>query len=280
MMDAPRSGIGAVGGLLRDACTDTARCLRFYSRLPLPALPWEDDLHGAPDFAVLPRMLPVAGALIGLVGAAAIAAGLGLGLGPFVSAALAVLALTLVTGALHEDGLADVADGFGGGATRERRLEIMRDSRVGAFGAGALAMSLILRTACLATLAERASVAGVAAAVVLAASLSRTAGLAMFSLSPPARPDGASRAVGAPTGRTLAVASGLALVLGLGACALLPPAGVMLGAGLAVATAVLLTRLARRLIGGHTGDVAGAIQQVAEALILIALLIALPARPT
>ena len=74
------------------------------------------------------------------------------GLSPSVAAALALAAAMLATGCLHEDGLSDVADGFGGGKTRERKLEIMRDSRIGAYGAAALVMSVLIRWSALADL--------------------------------------------------------------------------------------------------------------------------------
>src|SRR3954471_4031974 len=123
---------------LRALYADLLRCLRFYSRLPVPAPAWEPDPYGPPDFATMPRMLPVAGAIIGAVGAAVLVGAQMLGLGAFVTAALAVASLTLVTGAFHEDGLADTADGFGGGSTPERRLEIMKDSRIGSYWRAAL----------------------------------------------------------------------------------------------------------------------------------------------
>ena len=151
---------------LRALYADLLKCLRFYSRLPVPAPAWEPDPYGPPDFATMPRMLPVAGAIIGAVGAAALVGAQMLGLGAFVAAALAVASLTLVTGAFHEDGLADTADGFGGGSTPERRLEIMKDSRIGSYGGAALVLAYVLRVACLAELLARLGTLGAAAAVV------------------------------------------------------------------------------------------------------------------
>src|SRR5215207_10362704 len=98
-----------------------------------------------------------------------------------------IAALTLATGALHEDGLADAADGLGGGATPERRLEIMRDSRIGSYGGAALILAFGLRIAALATLAERMSTGSVAMAIITTACVSRVAALLLFGLSPPAR---------------------------------------------------------------------------------------------
>ena len=132
--------------------------MRFYSRLPVPALPWEQDAHALPNFPRLVRVIPLAGLLLGLVPAAAMIVALALDLGPWLSAMLAVAAMVLATGALHEDGLADVADSFGA-TTRDRRLEIMRDSRIGSFGAAALFLALALRIGALAEIVSRADAA-------------------------------------------------------------------------------------------------------------------------
>ncbi|AWN46886.1 adenosylcobinamide-GDP ribazoletransferase [Methylobacterium terrae] len=256
---------------------DLAACLRFYSRLPVPALPGEADSHAAPDFRTVPRMLPLAGLVIGLPGAVVLPAALTLGLGPFLAATLALAFATLVTGALHEDGLADVADGFGGGTTPARRLEIMRDSRIGAYGAAALVLSYALRIGALATLADRIGWR-VAVAFLAVAALSRTAALWPLCRLSPARPDGAAHAVGRPTTKTHATAWALCLaVLVLAGLLGLPWLGLCLAGLLALLAAWTVSRMAARLVGGQTGDVIGASQQVAEIAALLALLIAIPA---
>jgi adenosylcobinamide-GDP ribazoletransferase len=94
------------------------------------------------------------GALVGACGALAYWGAAAVGLPPFVAGVLAVAATLLVTGALHEDGLADTADGFGAGVTRERKLEIMRDSRIGTYGVAALVLSILLRAGAVASLVE------------------------------------------------------------------------------------------------------------------------------
>jgi adenosylcobinamide-GDP ribazoletransferase len=257
---------------------DIVRAVRFYSRLPIPALPSETDPHVVPDFRILPRVLPLAAVVVAAPPACLFATALALGLGPWVSASLAVAGLTLVTGALHEDGLADTADGFGGGATPERRLAIMRDSLIGSFGASALILAFALRIGSLAALAERLPPSGAALVVVIVAALSRTAGLIPLALLPPARLDGAARAVGRPTRGSLWAAAALAaaVALLLGQVAQLPLSGLALMLLLSALAGYLLMRLARRLIGGQTGDVAGAAQQVAEILALVGLLVTLP----
>jgi adenosylcobinamide-GDP ribazoletransferase len=252
---------------------DLACCLRFYSRLPVPALPWEHDPHGLPDFPRLTRVLPVAGAVIGLLPALVLIGALWIGLGPWLAATLSVAAMTLTTGAFHEDGLADTADSFGG-VTRERRLEIMRDSRIGSYGTAALILAFALRIGALAALVSRVDSSAAFAAVLIAALLSRTAGLMPLVLLPPARLDGASYAVGQPTRETFwwAAAISAAMAVGLGVISDLPPAGISLMLVLSWLSGWGLTRLSARHIQGQTGDIAGATQQVAEIAALIGLL--------
>ena len=261
------------GEATRAAARDLAACLRFFSRLPLPRLSVEASPHAPPDLSRLARMVPIAGAILGAIGALALSLADGLGLPPFLCAGLAVAALVILSGALHEDGLADVVDGFGGGATRERKLEIMRDSRIGAYGAAALALSLLLRVAALSGLLEH-GLGAAAAGLVLAGAASRAFALLPLALLPPARAEG----LGAGAGRlgiggalaagvtALIVACALGLsVLGLGRA--------ILSLALALAAALAMIALARRQIGGQTGDVAGAAQQLAEIACLCGLLI-------
>jgi adenosylcobinamide-GDP ribazoletransferase len=245
---------------------DFAQMLRFYSRIPVPRLPFETDAHAIPDFTTAPRMLPFAALVIGLPGAAALWLGAALGLPPLVAAAIAVAVAVLISGAFHEDGLADTFDGLGGGWTPERRLEIMKDSRIGSYGGSALMLSLILRVTALAALVDKSSVLGAALVMLAAAPLSRVIGLTPVTLLPPARAGGFSSAVGRPT----AGIYGLALTLAIGAAAGctvlagLPWAGVALGACLGLALALAMTGWAKRAIKGQTGDIAGACQQMGE----------------
>ncbi len=255
---------------------DLAHCIRFYSRLPVPALPWEQDAHALPSFPRLVRVIPMAGLVIGLLPALVLGSALLLGLGPWLAAILSVAAMTLTTGALHEDGLADTADSLGG-STREKRLEIMRDSRIGSFGASTLFLALALRIGALAALASRIDGGAVMAAVLIGASLSRTAGLMPLVFLPPARRDGVSQAVGQPSRETFwlaaALAGGIAVILG--ALAGLPPLGIALMLALSALSGLAFIRFADQHLGGQTGDIAGAAQQVAEIAALIGLLTAL-----
>src|SRR5947209_85864 len=158
---------------------DLAASLRFYTRLPLPGLAREADPHAMPDFSRSAPLVPIAGALIGLVGALVLALAANLGLAPLPAATIAIGCLVLITGAMHEDGLADLCDGFGGGSTPERKLEIMSDSRLGTYGAAALVLSLLLRIGTLAGLV--AVDLRLAAAILFAAgAVSRPAGLLPF----------------------------------------------------------------------------------------------------
>ncbi len=258
---------------LRSFLCDLAACLRFYSRLPVPALPFETDPHAMPDFRTEVRALPVAGAVIGLVGAGALALATGLGLPATVAAALALTALVAATGAFHEDGLADTADGFGGGATRARKLEIMKDSRIGTYGGAALVLSLLLRWTALTALLDRRGDDFACLVLIAVAALSRTVALIPLVALEPARDDGAAWRAGKPEAPALMVAAALAL-----AFACLPVLGgassrqCALAIVLGFAAAWLTMRLAARQIGGQTGDVAGAAQQAAEVAALCAFL--------
>lgn len=224
-------------------------------------------------------MLPVAGAIIGVVPATVLVVCHALGLGPWAGAGFATAALVLVTGGLHEDGLADTADGFGGGATVERRLEIMRDSRVGSFGAIAIALSLMLRIVLVGTLGERLPLIAAAAALIVVASFSRTAGLLVMAMLPSARATGASHSVGRPSLATVVIAGFWAALIGVAAWfgTGLPLSGAALAFALAALAVLGVARLSWRRIGGQTGDVVGSAQQVAEVAALTGLLLAAPA---
>lgn len=247
---------------------DFADALRFFTRLPLPAPP-----DAGFDLNRIAWAVPVAGAVVGIAGVFVLAAAEALGLPPLVGGTLAVGALVAATGALHEDGLADVADGFGGGATRERKLAIMRDSRIGAYGAVVLALSLVLRIGALAA-ALRHGFGEAAGALTLAAVVSRAGALAPLALLDPARADGAGAAAGRLKPQSFAAAWGaalaIALVLGLAATGLGHAFMALAGAAMGAAA---VTALARRQIGGQTGDVAGAAQQAAEVAAWCGLLI-------
>ena len=233
--------------------------LGFLTRLPLP----RGVTLAAGDLCRAQRLFPLAGLVVGLIGALAFWLASRLGLGPWPAGALAVAATALATGALHEDGLGDTADGFGGGGDAPRKLEIMRDSRLGSYGGLALVLSVLLRVAALATLADP-ELAG--AALIAAHIASRGVLPAVMAAAPAARPDGLAASIGAASRPDLWLALGLTgilVVLALG------PRGGFFVLALVVLAGAGVARLAKGQIGGITGDVLGAVQQVAEATALL-----------
>ena len=242
------------------ALRDVGDALCFFTRLRVG----EPGSSAPLDVDRIAWASPVAGVAVGLIGALVLAFTALLGLPPLLRAGLATAALVAATGALHEDGLADVADGFGGGATRATKLEIMRDSRVGAYGAIALALALILRVGALAAALD-GGLWPAALSLMLVAALSRAGALTPLALLPPARADGAGAAAGRLDSKALAAAWGSALVIALTlGVAALGLAHVLLAALMSGAGALVMVALARRAIGGQTGDVAGAAQQCSE----------------
>ncbi len=237
--------------VIRQALADIVSAIGLLSRLPAPGRRFHDVRTG-PESA---WAYPVAGAIIGAV--AAVTGALAGGLPTTVQAALILATLVILTGAIHEDGLADSADGLWGGWEPERRLEIMKDSRIGAFGVLALILSLLIRWAALVAVLE----AGFGLwAVVGVAAMSRIPMVALMAWLPPARAGGLAAGVGAPPAHTVwkAVAAGLVpglATLGFSAFWLIPWIGIV---------TVVFARIARRRIGGQTGDILGATQQLAE----------------
>ena len=259
-----------VSGLAGRVCRDVGVNLGFFTRLPLPL-----SAHGAPDWRRVAWAAPLAGAVVGAIGAAALIVAHGLALPSLISATFAVGALALTTGALHEDGLADVADGFGGGATRERKLEIMRDSRIGAFGAVALVLSLLLRVEAVAAMLRPGGNLGFAAAgLILASAAARAGALAPLALLPPARLDGAgATAGGLRTSDMMGAALSVVIIAFLTGLWSLEVVRALFACALTAAAAWGACAMARRQIGGQTGDVAGASAQICEIVALCALLI-------
>lgn len=235
---------------MRSLLADVSAALGLLTRLPTGWLPQHGSAAG---FARSIWAYPLVGLGIGAAGGAVMAAGLWLGLPPLVAALWSLAATLLLTGGFHEDGLADTADGFGGGRDRARKLEIMRDSRIGSYGVLALVLALGLRATALAALPTQP--ATLLAATATAAALGRGATLGLLRLLPPARPDGVAAGLGRPGRKPLLM--GL-LLAALPAALLLPPMAAMAAIlGTALAT-LLLARLAGRQIGGQTGDVLGA----------------------
>jgi adenosylcobinamide-GDP ribazoletransferase len=237
--------------------------LGLLTRLPVAlGTPWADGAVARAAWA-----FALVGAGLGVTAALVQAIGLWAGLPPVLAAVVTVGAMILVTGALHEDGLADTADALGMARERARALEIMRDSRIGTFGALALGLVTAIRVIAIAALAPSSLVP----ALVGAAALSRLAMVWLLAALPAARADGLSARAGRPG--TAAVL--LATALGVTITALAAGA---LAATAQLITAALLTALLggwfRRRLGGHTGDTLGATQQLVEAALLTAWLAA------
>jgi adenosylcobinamide-GDP ribazoletransferase len=203
---------------------------------------------------------PLTGAFVGLVGWLVAIAGEALGLMAPAAAILTLAAMALLTGAMHEDGLADTADGLLGGRTRARRLEIMRDSRIGSFGALALILTVLMRWQALTVLLTFDQ--GLALIGVMA--LSRLPMALIMAALPHARGDGLAVLTGRPDGPCVAAAAALALVLAALTTGPLSP--LLLLAALITATLVGAISAAR--IGGQTGDVLGAAAMLSEAVLL------------
>ncbi len=212
---------------------------------------------------------PLAGAAVGLVISLVLGCALRIGLPAEIAVGLALATGVIATGGLHEDGLADVADGFGGGQTRERKLEIMRDSRIGSYGTLALILMIGLRWSAMTTLTnldpEKTLFAIVGIAII-----SRSVLPLLLTGLPPARLEGLGQSASNP-GTPAVTAS---VTFGLLALMLLVGARATLVISLSQVAAVLLIgRLSFRQIGGQTGDVLGAIQQVADLCAWIAVLL-------
>ncbi len=230
----------------------------FLTRLPLPSPgPLDQTLFGRAM-----GWFPLIG--VGLGALAGITFGLlgSVGLPPLLAATLAVTLLVMITGGLHEDGLADTADGFGGGRTRDQKLEIMRDSRLGSFGGLALVLSVALR---IAALAASPTTWAALKLLMVAGAVSRAAMVAVSHWLPPARRDGLSASLGGPArGATL-----LALVFALGVAILLLGFKALPVLAVAVGMTLAVMRLAQLQIGGQTGDVLGTVQQVVEITVMV-----------
>ena len=237
---------------------DFLNALRFMTIFPVPS----SDTATAPDWlSRCAKYFPAVGICIGLVSAVVLLLA-GSIWSPVIAALLAVAASLVVSGALHEDGLADTADGFGGGWSVEKRLAIMKDSRIGAYGALALMFGVALRVT---ALAELPLWTGAAALIAAHAAARITPAFVMNAL--PYAGDTAAMKVSYADAPVSTNDMGFALIVV--ACALVPLtlisflsmiSGLVLGAILAAAMALW----ARKLIDGYTGDVLGAIEQLFE----------------
>jgi adenosylcobinamide-GDP ribazoletransferase len=252
----PTSTDAAVGRRPFRPWEGLASAITFLTIVPVPA-PGDLGLSGAAVW------FPVVGAAVGgLAGGVRLLGGHVLG--PGVSTVLAMIVLVVVTGALHQDGLADTADGIGARGSRVRRLEVMRDSATGVFGALALiAWALLLFTALSSLDGDHAL-----RALVVACALGRWAALVHAAATGPARAEGLGASL-----RVGRLALGAATVLALGAAFAV---GGLVAGGAAVGTGAVVAGLsvvfARRMLGGRTGDTLGATAAIAEVAVCVVLL--------
>lgn len=245
----------------RNPITALRTAIMFLTRFPVGG----NKGHGETPLSSVAWAFPLVGAIVGFCGALVFYLGDYLGLPVLLSAVAAVAVMYAVTGGLHEDGLSDVADGFGGGHSREQKLTIMRDSRVGTYGVAAMIFSILARTAAVASLEEPAAVA---AALLAAGALSRWGMVPVMAMLPAARNEGLSAAAGRTSGAQIAGSSAVAflvtwLAIGFGAAVIV--------AILGFAAMLLMASIAKKQIGGQTGDVLGATAQIVEITALVAI---------
>jgi adenosylcobinamide-GDP ribazoletransferase len=237
---------------------DLVSAFGLLTRLPLP--------KGVPGSAMGQGVWawPLVGAVVGLIAGLVYLLAWRAGLSPWLAGLLAVFAMIAATGGLHEDGLADTADGMGG-ATPERRLAIMKDSRIGSFGTLAMIGSVGLRAGALAQMADPHLVVP---ALILAAMAGRSAMPGVLLLSGPARPGGLAASLGDLPRPRLYTGWGIAAVVGLLLAGLHAAA---LAAAVAILLALLMARFGRTSLGGYTGDTLGAVEQLTECVMLLLL---------
>jgi adenosylcobinamide-GDP ribazoletransferase len=243
-----------IGEWLDDLVAATA----FLTRVPVP--------HRAspPNLARAYRAFPLLGAAIGAAVGAVYLLLLWIGLPTICAAVLALGAGALLTGALHEDGLADLADGFGGGRDKAAKLDVMRDSRLGTYGSLALMTSFVAKIGALSTLPR----SEVIVAMIATHALARAPLAVLAAAMPYARADGLAASAGRPDSLIALTACVVATVIALVA---LPAATAMTAAFVTAVTAASLAALAQQQIGGQTGDVLGAVEQVCEVAVLLTL---------
>ncbi len=242
---------------------DLKICLGVLTRIPVYIGASPEDF----SIAEASRFFPVVGALVGLIAGLVLWAGSWFDFPSVILALFALLTMTGITGALHEDGLADTFDGIGGGATREQKLSIMRDSQIGSYGVMALLFSFGLRWAALTEITE-IGIDAALYALIAAAAASRAALPGIMHYIPVAREDGLSAGAGKPSFDRAAIALliGIAVLLFL-----LGFRTSIVSLGLAVLVTGLFIYYVATRLGGQTGDVLGASQQVAETTILLAI---------
>jgi adenosylcobinamide-GDP ribazoletransferase len=245
---------------LRNWSEDLGLAVALLTRIPVP----QPAGMASDRMARAQRAFPLVGAIVGLATGLVDRCLLAIDIPEIAAAAVALGAAALLTGALHEDGLADVGDGLGGGSDREKKLAIMRDSRIGTYGVLVLLISFVAKCSALASL----PIAEVIPVLIVAHALARAAIPVVTANMPFAREDGLGRSAGRPDTASAVIASVIAVVIAL-LC--LPVGNALLAVLVTAAAAAAMGMLAWRQIGGVTGDVFGAIEQTAETAVLLIL---------
>ena len=242
--------------ILREEGTKVLLALQFLTRIPIPGnVPFSED-----RFANTPRYYPLVGVIVGVLCAITVLISSFL-FNINVAVALMMLFSVLLTGAFHEDGLADTFDGVGGGLTRDKALSIMKDSRLGTYGTLALVMILLLKFTALSSLTVQA----IAIGLIAGHGLSRLSSVAVMASSHYVRDHGTGKPVANGIDKSslvIASTTGLACLLlvlislsfSMMICGLM---GLVIGHG-------LMRWVYARKLGGYTGDTLGAVQQVSE----------------
>jgi adenosylcobinamide-GDP ribazoletransferase len=237
--------------------------LTFLTRLPIP---FARTVNHAPMHAAM-RMYAPAGAMIGAVTGVVLFGLAWLGVPALLAASLAFVVSLIITGALHEDGLADCADGFGGGKHREQRLEIMRDSRIGTYGTLALFSAGAAKLACFVEL-QSMPLWTCVALTAAAGAFSRALMVDLLWATKPARSDGLSHMVGRPSRNTALMSVTLGALAVLAAGFTFDAVSGVYALPVALVATGAIRSVAMRLIGGQTGDVCGAVQVTSEIAVL------------
>jgi adenosylcobinamide-GDP ribazoletransferase len=259
-------------GELADELHAFGNAVMFFTRIPVPKrLRWSDAL-----MQKAAAWYPAVGWIVGGVGASVTWLGFQVFATPLVPVLLGMIATLLLTGAFHEDGLADTCDAFFGGYTRDRVLEIMKDSRVGSFGAAGLIMVLLtkaaLLTACIAS-TEWVRVGSPVLCLIMCHSISRAASATLLRLLTYVRANDLVGAKSKPMATRISSARLLfALLVGFAPAAFfVAPRRLPMLIALVAVTTVGMAVWFRKRIGGYTGDCLGATQQIVELVVLAVL---------
>lgn len=248
--------------ILRERLAEFGAALALLTRVPVPKPPWSTPYDADAVWAY-----PLVGALVGALGGAVYWITHALSCPPALTALWALAAMILATGALHEDGLADFADGLAG-ETPEKRLAIMRDHHIGTYGVIALILSLGLRATAIALIAAPGAVF---ASLIAVDAASRVSAVLVMTALQPARSDGLSASVGRPSAGLAAASAAIAVVIAWLALAF---GTAMLVVVSAAVSAAVIGYIAKERLGGQTGDVLGASSQLCQCLALAVLVVA------